>query len=377
MFEEAVNSDPTDPIARIFLNNAKAYLKSASLTPLKIGVVVSFSQNDFHLDASKNVLRGVADSQAKFNEIGRDGCFLEVIIADDRNKPNVAIEIAKSFSSFRSLLGVIGHHSSEGTRAGLPIYEENLLCLISPTSMSSNLRNKVFFRTVGSTKELANTYASYLLERSIGRVIVFYHKNNEYSQTLKNDFKKVFGERGGEIINEMNIIDPYLDIANIGKLSDDIAVLFLSSIETNSAALGIVRKISEFRFSRSILLFSTSLSETPTLEKGGISLEGVVLVSPSLKKDSIYMNHAKKRWQQPNVNWRVVTAYKATQAIIKAIRKSTVVTRESILENLENIVLDDDRTSGFDLSWSDTDYHANAHQQYSIWQVRDGRFKEI
>jgi ABC-type branched-subunit amino acid transport system substrate-binding protein/DNA-binding CsgD family transcriptional regulator len=377
LFEKAVNSDPTDPIARIFLNNAKAYLKSASLTPLKIGVVVSFLPNDFHLDASKNVLRGVANSQEKLNEIGRDGRFLEVIIADDRNQPNVAIEIAKRFSYFRSLLGVIGHHSSEGTQAALPIYEKNLLCLISPTSMSSNLRNRIFFRTVGSTKELANEYASYLMEHTKGKVIIFYHKNNEYSQTIKNDFEKNFSDRGGEIVTEISINDPYLDIANIGELSTDIAVLFLSSIETNSAALGIVRKISEFRSSRSILLFSTSLPETPTLEKGGAALEGIVLVSPSLTTESEYIQYAKDRWQQPDINWRVVTAYNATQAIIEAIERSTVVTRAATLENLENIVLDVDRTSGFGLSWSDTDARANAHREYSVWQVRHGRFEEI
>jgi ABC-type branched-subunit amino acid transport system substrate-binding protein len=68
------------------------------------------------------------------------------------------------------------------------------------------------------------------------------------------------------------------------------------------------------------------------------------------------MQYAKDRWQQPDLNWRVVTAYDTTKAIIKAIELSTVVTRAAILEKLEQIDLP---------------------VEYSIWQIHHGRFEEI
>jgi ABC-type branched-subunit amino acid transport system substrate-binding protein len=240
LFEKAVDSDPTDPISQIFLNNAKAYLRGISL---KIGVVVSYAQNDFHVDASKNVLRGVADAQTNFNSEDRPGRLLEIIIADDRNQPARAIKIAKLLANDPNILGIIGHHSSEGTQAALPIYEEYLLPTISSTSTSSRLKSRIFFRTIGSTEIVADRYARYITDSlNLKEIVVLYHEGNEYSQILKDDFAAAFKKRKGKIIESIpNINDPRLDIASLIKKIDEQkkakAILMISSIETNSEGI--------------------------------------------------------------------------------------------------------------------------------------------
>ena len=384
LYKNAVKSDRSDPYAQIYLNNAKA--RHAG-NPLKIGVVIAKAGNDFHEFASIQVLRGVADSQTEFNESdGKNGRLLEIDIRNDGNRPSDAEEIAQKFADDLSILAIVGHHSSESTKAALHIYEPRSIAVISPTSTSSTLSGRTFFRTVGSTQAVAIKYTDYIMDcLKLDKIAVIYHRGNTFSGTLKDDFEHAFsrrigskGERG-QITQPLDITDVSLHILeSIEKIKQESdAVLVISSIETNSVAIAIAFENFNLPQSQQLqLLFTTSLPETPTLEKGGKALEGTVLVSPCLAEASVYMKKARSRWEQ-EIDWRVATSYDATQAIIEAINKSTVVTRESILENLETMVLDVDRTSGFGLNWSDTDYHANAQQQYSVWQVRHGRFEEI
>jgi ABC-type branched-subunit amino acid transport system substrate-binding protein len=120
MFQKAKQADPKDPIVQIYLDNAKACLHGKTL---KIVVVVAY-QNDFYRDAADNVLRGVADAQTKFNQAqsklnqhdDRAKPLLEVMIANDRNDPRTAKRVAEILCLDRDILGVIGHHSSEGTQ---------------------------------------------------------------------------------------------------------------------------------------------------------------------------------------------------------------------------------------------------------------------
>jgi ABC-type branched-subunit amino acid transport system substrate-binding protein/DNA-binding CsgD family transcriptional regulator len=378
LYENAVKSDRSDPYIKIYLNNTKA--RQAG-NPLRIGVVIAKAGNDFHEFASIQVLRGVADSQTKFNESGgKNGQLLEIDIRNDGNRPSDAEEIAKKFADDFSILAIIGHHSSESTKAALHIYEPKSIAVISPTSTSSKLNGKTFFRTVGSTKAVAIKYTEYIIDHlNLDKIAVIYHKKNAFSETLRSDFEHAFMSRKRHITQSLNITDISLNIIDsIREIKEESeAVLVISSIETNSVAIAIAVENFNLPQSQQLqLLFTMSLPETPTLEKGGKALEGTVLVSPSLAKSSVYIKKASSRWEQ-EIDWRVVTSYDATQAIVAAINKSTVVTRQSILENLETMVLAVNQTSGFGLSWSDTDYHANAQRQYSVWQVRHGRFEEI
>ena len=387
LFKNAIDGDRTDPIAQIYFNNSKARLQSkeTSKPSYKIAVVVAYSGNEFHVDASKHVLRGIADAQTQFNENnGKDGRWLEIVVVNDKNQSGIAKEVAEYLAQNSDILAVIGHHSSEGTQAALGVYEENLIAIVSPTSTSSKLCSKNFFRTIGSTKAIASKYVSYIKDYlnkdylNLDRVAIFYHKDNEYSQILKDDFTEAFQGQGGKITELLDMTDPLLDLDEAIKNCKVEIALVLPSIETNCVAIAIANKNAKQPQPPKLqLLFATSLPENSTLEKGGAAVEGVVLVSPSLVKESKYMQYAKDRWQQPDLNWRVVTAYNATQAIIEAIGRSTVVNRIAILENLEKLDLLVDRTLGFGLGPSQINYHTNTKITYGIWQICHGRFEEI
>ena len=379
LYENAVKADHSDPYAQIYFNNAKARRQGATL---KIGVVIAKAGNDFHEFASTQVLRGIADAQTQFNESGgKDGQLLEIEIRNDGNRPFDAEETAKKFADDLSVIAVLGHHSSESTQAALHIYETKSIAIISPTSTSSKLRSKVFYSTVRSTKVAANKYVNYIKEYlGLDKIVVAYHRNNEFSETLKGDFEIAFNAQGGEIID----IDSTLDINNyrldIKDLINDTkkvskALLVISSIETNSVAIAIATENSKLQSKKLQLLFTTSLPEIPFLEKGGAAVEGAVLISPYSVEKSDYTKIAKARWGQQEINWRIATSYDAAQALIEAIRLSKMPTREEILKNLETIKLSPEKTSGCGLEWSDD--HTNAHSKYGAFQIRQHSFEEI
>lgn len=378
LYENAVKSDRADPYAQIYLNNANARKQG---NPLRIGVVIAKAGNDFHEFASTQVLRGVADAQTKFNDSGgKNGQLLEIDIRNDGNRILDAEEIAQRFVDDSSILAIVGHHSSESTEAALRIYEPQSLALISPTSSSSKLSGRTFFRTVGSTKAVASKYTQYVREHlKLDKIAIIHHSENEFSETLKNDFESAFVRSGGQITDSFNIVNISLNIVEtirqIKEKSE--AVLVISSIATNSVAIAIAVENSNLPQSQKLqLLFTTSLPEVPTLEKGGKALEGAVLVSPCLAESSVYMEEARSRWNQ-EINWRVVTSHNATQAMITAIESSTVVNRATILAQLEPLNQAVDRASEFELDWLHPDDRTSAEIKYSVWQVRHGRFEEI
>jgi ABC-type branched-subunit amino acid transport system substrate-binding protein len=375
MFEKAKQADPKDPIVQIYLNNAIAYLQGKTL---KIAVVIAY-QNDFYRDAADNVLRGVADAQTKFNDAqsklnqndDRDRPLLEVMIANDRNDPRTAKRVAEILCLDPDILGVIGHHSSEGTQAALAVYKENNIAIISPTSTSSNLQGNVFFRTVGSTKVVANTYADYIIDNlDCKEVVICYHDGNAYSQTIKEDCEEAFRDRGINIVDSKPIEDSHLDLDKfIKSISKGTAkvILVLSSIFTNPVALALARENLRLG-SRLDLLFSTAMSEKLTLYRGANAIENVALISPNIPENSVYTQNSKSRWGQSKLDWRVATSYDAAQALLAAIKLSKQLTRMEILQNLNGLKLDIDQTSGCGLEFSTLD-NSNILVKYRIDRI--------
>lgn len=372
LFEQAIDADRTDPVPQIFLNNAKAYQTGKPLTLVVVAGI------DFYEGAAKDILRGVADAQTKFNDSGgKNGRLLEIVIVNDGNDKKVAKRVAETLSKRENILGIIGHHASGSSKAALPIYKEKGLAVVSPTSASSELENDVFFRTVKSTKLSATEYAEYIKNNlNSDNSIVFYEKDDNYSKNFKKDFENAFTKLGGKVTkdidfgkSELNINE---EIEKAVKNNIKVALLF-PGVKTKSVASAIARENSTLKPTQKLqLLGGLALSEKNTIEKGGAALEGLIFSHPCLTGKSDYMEEATDRWQQ-EVSWRVGTSYDATQAFIEAIRLSKKPNREEILDNLKSLELPEDKTSGFGpINWSED--RSNPQRKYCFFEI--GKLKD-
>jgi ABC-type branched-subunit amino acid transport system substrate-binding protein len=382
LFNQAVEADRSDPVPKIFLNNAKAELRGK---PLKLAVVSSV---DYYETAAREVLRGVADAQQDFNEKqGNKARLMEIVIANDENEPAAATKVAQELVSDPNIFGIIGHHSSESTKAAQLIYKKEKIALISPTSSSSKLEGYQFFRTVGDTKRSAKKYADYVRKKlKLNKIFVFYINNSEYSENLMKDFGDSFSEKGGQKLDKSNTVDISLSNFNIDKSIQEIlnshvskAALIISNVKSNSIAIAINRKNASLLPKYKLqLLGAMSLSEEETLQRGGEAVEGMVLVRPCLLLEFEYMKNSAKSWLQKEIGWRTATSFDAAQAFAKAIRLSKPLSREEILHQLNSpsFSLSKDETSRFGLKWDFLD-RSNANRQYCIVKIKNKKFVEI
>jgi tetratricopeptide (TPR) repeat protein len=135
LFNQAVKANQNDPEVLIYYNNTLARQQGS---PFTFAVVVPLDNNTT-TDTAKEILRGVAQAQNQFNQNkGLNGRLVEIVIANDSNKEK-AKEVAQKLIKDNSILGVVGHKSSDATQAALPEYAKAKLAVIYTTSTATSL----------------------------------------------------------------------------------------------------------------------------------------------------------------------------------------------------------------------------------------------
>ena len=344
-FNRAVYNDGKDPEVQIFLNNAQARLNG---NPVILATVVPIDKRE---GAAREMLRGVADAQTQFNDVGGVGNRLvEIIMANDGNDEQQAATIAQKLASNQNILGVIGHNSSGSTKSALPEYEKADLAVISPTSTSTSISSPVFFRTTPSDaiagKKLAHyTYNSKWNNRFIDNVAIFYNPSSPYSKSLQQAFASHFEQFGGKVVASIDIsspnFNPQRQISEIrGKVE---AIALFPNTNLTSVAMGIIKANTEVTGKKFLMVGGDALYTGDTIFNGGVAAKNLVLAVPWFSGGQNYATQAQKRWKG-TVNWRTATSFDATLALVNAL--STNPTRQSVIQNLKSTNLPSSQTSG-------------------------------
>lgn len=343
-FTKAVQSAPNNPVPQIYLNNAQARNQS---NPFKLAVIVPVENDE---DSAKEILRGVADAQTKFNQTnGINGRLLEIVIANDGNQPSVARKVAQRLVQIPEVLGVIGHNSSDVSETALEEYENVGLAMISSSSSSTKLNSDVFFRTVPSDSSAGKILAKHIKNTlDIDKVVIFYNPGSIYSTSLQQIFEKEFTDLEGNIVDHVDMTNSNLnledEINNIVYQNQAKAMFLIPSVETTSIAISIIRINAELPQQQRLQLFGGgSLYSSETLIQGGSAVEGLTLVIPWYDQKSAYAKAAQNTWEE-TIGWRTATSYDAVQAFLKAL--SINASKETVLNNLKSLELSCKETSG-------------------------------
>ncbi|NEO16935.1 MAG: ABC transporter substrate-binding protein [Moorea sp. SIO3E8] len=365
LFNQAWQANPNDPELLIYYNNARA--RQQGFKPFTIAVVVPIDQSK---PSSKEMLRGVAQAQHYFNNSeGLNGRFLEIAIANDGNDPAKAKTIAQALVKDNSILGVIGHNSSNASQAALEKYDQGGLAMISPTSTSSDLtsfdqKNNVFFRTTPSNLAFAIKLAQHVkIKAGLDKVVVFYDDDSAYSKGFKQDFQTYFEQLGGKVVREIELNNHNLNITEELKRSlsqDQVkAAMLFPKVQSIDTALDIAKANAHLnpnpnnRSQQGLKLFGgDTLYSNKTLEEGRLGVEGLTIVAPWFREAPEAENFstvAKELWPG-GVSWRTATSFDATQAFIQALFEEA--SREIVLTRLRNINLVPSDTSGLPLQFT-------------------------
>jgi branched-chain amino acid transport system substrate-binding protein len=327
LFQASLAKFPNDPETLIYLNNAQV----ATASPVKIAIVAPTSSD---LNVAEELLRGVAQAQTEFNSKGGN---LQVQIIDDRDRPELAKQAANQLVKDASILGIIGHFSSDSSLAAAPIYQENGLVTISPTSTSVSLSEAgdYIFRTVPSDLMAGNSLAEYFLATGKQKAAIVYNSQNNYSKSLKDAFNTNLLGNGGEIAAEIDAIDSNFNAANAVQQAIDNGAEALVLL-TTSATIDQTFEIVKFNNRQLTLLGGDDLYSPQILQNGGIDVVDMVVAVPWHIKGNTnpdFAQAATSLWKG-NVNWRTAMAYDATQSLIAGMK--TNPSRQGMQQTLSN-----------------------------------------
>jgi branched-chain amino acid transport system substrate-binding protein len=292
---------------------------------LKIAVSIPIGSN---LDVAQEILRGVAQAQDEINRSGGiNGIPIKVAIADDRNDPNLAAQIAAEFAKDNKILAVVGHNASNVSLAVAPIYQQNNLVAISPTSNAVNLSGigSYIFRTIPNLRNEAFVLAQYATKtKNLATIAICNDSTSVSSQSLKAEFTDRVVSNGGRIANTP------CDFAAIDFSPDRIipkfiaegadGLLLLPNIDKINAATDMARA-NQGKLS---LIGSSTMNTHKTLQLGQKDVNGMVINSiwhPDIDSANPFAKNAQKLWSGI-VNWRTATSYDAMQAIIAGLRQN-------------------------------------------------------
>ena len=386
LFNQAVKANKNDPEVLIYYNNALARKQGS---PFTLAVVVPLDNNTT-TDTAKEILRGVAQAQNQFNQNkGLNGRLVEIVIANDSNKEK-AKEVAQKLIKDNSILGVVGHKSSDATQAALPEYAKAKLAVISPTSTSIFLNNPVFFRTVYSDESAGKKLAEYAYKGlKLKKAVIFANPNSPYSNSIREIFTNQFEKLGGEVVHKPLIdltaatFDPEKEVAKSVYGDKAEAALLLPDTQSVEIAFKIAKEITKRNETLKTqnpprpelkMLGGDTLYQGATLISDRKNVEGLIIAVPWFRETpqaQLFAKKADKQWGG-GISWRTATSFDATWMLIKALSNNP--SRSTVLGGLENVSLSANETSGYPLEFTS---QRERQGESILVEIKGGKFEQI
>lgn len=336
-----------DPEALIYLNNAQ--IRNRKSYTIAVSVPISSDT-----DGALEILRGVAQAQNKINQTGGiNGAKLRILIADDKNDPEVAKQIAKELIKKPDVFGVVGHFTSDATLAASEIYNAEKLAAISPVSTSVKLSNKgqYTFRTVPSDAEAAMALADYMEKKfPQKKAVVFYNSESEYSNSLKNKFENSMAIRGRVLKKEdfFNLSDSSFDaVKSVTDLPEETVLVLMPNTKLLDKAIEVVQENAKREKPLPLLagddVYSPKIlkevKETETLKESKAEAAEAEVVDMVVAVPWHILPNPRTEFVQTSqwlwggdVNWRTAMSYDATLALIEGLKQNP--SREGVAQAL-------------------------------------------
>ncbi len=332
LLEKSLQTNRNDPEALIYLNNAR--IGQAKSYTIAVSVPIGSNVN-----TALEVLRGVAQSQNQINQAGGfNGTPLKVLIADDADNPEIAAQIAQKLAADNSILGVVGHTSSDTSLAAAAIYQKAGLVMISPISTSVKLSNfgDYIFRSVPSDFVAARALAESSLQKNPNvKAVVFFNSQSNYSQSLKSEFITALGLGGGQVVSEFDLSSlTFTPSKSLQQAQQEGANLI--ALLGDSGTLDKALQVVQINGQKLPIVAGDDVYSPKTLDVGGKNALGMIVAVAwhlGANPNSPFVKNSRQLWQG-DVNWRTATAYDATQALIAGIKGES--SREGVQQALRS-----------------------------------------
>jgi len=177
-----------------------------------VTVYVAAPLSGWQAEGGQTVAGGVRLAAERINRAGGLlGYRVNVVALDDEADTDVAASVAQEVASAVQgghVLGVIGHYNSDQTAAGLEVYKDLPIVVITPTATDPSLsahgyRN--FFRVNATDSAQAPADAEFLVRDLGARRVAVVYANNGYGRGLHQEMVAALKALGAEPAVEIEI----------------------------------------------------------------------------------------------------------------------------------------------------------------------------
>lgn len=209
-------------------------------------VYVAAPLSGWQAEGGQTVAGGVRLMAERLNRSGGLlGYRVKVVALDDEADSDVAAQIAQQVAASvgtERVIGLIGHYNSDQSAAGLEVYKDLPIVVVTPTSTDVSLtahgyRN--FFRVNATDAAQAPAVAEFLVRELGARRIAVVYANNGYGRGLRQEMGQALRALGVEPAAEIEIPEGAPTqkpaVEQIAALSPD--AVFLAGYETEGYVL--------------------------------------------------------------------------------------------------------------------------------------------
>ncbi|ALS22559.1 ABC transporter substrate-binding protein [Paenibacillus naphthalenovorans] len=289
-------------------------------------------------EAFKN---GAELAAKQINEAGGiDGKQVKIVIEDDKGDPSEAVNVANKFSSNKDILAVVGHFNSSATLAAAPVYNQNKIVEISPSSSAPGVTNAgdYTFRVITTDAFQASFLAKWSKELGYQKVALIYEQS-DFGLGLLDVYQKSARENGIEIVAAESYLPGAKEFSTIlTKIKEKKPDAIFIGGFYNEAAL-IASQAQKLNLSVDYIGVDSLYSEA-LLDLGGAAVENFKLIGffypggnneQATKFDKAYQDAYGNR---PDTY--AAYAFDATSVVIEAIKQGGP-DRESIKTYLDTL----------------------------------------
>lgn len=212
----------------------------------EVVVYVAAPLSGWQAEGGQTVAGGVRLMAEQLNRSGGLlGYRVKVVTLDDEADSEVAGRLAQDVAASvnrERVIGLIGHYNSDQSAAGLAVYKDLPIVVITPTSTDVSLTThgyQNFFRVNATDAAQAPADAEFLVRELGAKRIVLVYANNGYGRGLHQEMRQALQALGVEPVGEIEIPEgastqkPAVD--KIAALNPD--AVFLAGYETEGYVL--------------------------------------------------------------------------------------------------------------------------------------------
>jgi branched-chain amino acid transport system substrate-binding protein len=317
----------------------------------------------------------VADINAKG---GVNGKRIELMIADDQCKPEVATNVATKLVS-EGVNIVIGHVCSGATKAAMGIYKGARIIAISPSATNPPLTKSGeypnFYRTIAADDDQALVAAAFATDKLKARKIAIVHDKGDYGKGFA-DFSKAAIEQGGkaQIVMYEGIQPGAMDysavIQKLRKEGADLLIFGGYHPEASKLLSLMNKKKINVPFIGPDGLKGDGFLKIAGKDADGIYATGPMDVSKFPVNVKAHADYKAKYGKEPGTFFD--QAYAATLAALNAVKVAGGTDYDALAKAL--------RSSPVDTTIGKIKFDAKGDAEgvgFSMYQVRNGAFTEV